>query len=144
MNERARLEASVGKSEIAARGFTKHLRTGAAVLDIACGVWIPITKSLAARFWATGVDFSTEQGRRARFGVPQAEFIESDIMTVQFPSGSFDAVVASFALFHLPRDQQPDYDNALIPGPSRNECGSEVGSFWVDRAAKLSGSPDFS
>src|SRR6516225_219165 len=80
--------------------LTKHLHTGANVLDVGCGAGTPIAKSLAAQFSVTGVDFSTEQIRRARLGVPQANFIESDIMTVRFPSESFDAVVALFVLFH--------------------------------------------
>jgi cyclopropane fatty-acyl-phospholipid synthase-like methyltransferase len=86
--------------------LTKHLRAGASVLDIGCGAGIPIAKSLAAQFSVTGVDFSTEQIRRARLGIPEAKFIQSDIMAVRFLSGSFDAAVAFFVLFHLPRDQQ--------------------------------------
>jgi len=86
--------------------LTERVRAGASVLDIGCGAGTPITKSLANRFSVTGVDFSTQQIRRARRDVPQADFIESDIMTVRFPSQSFDAVVAFFVLFHLPQRQQ--------------------------------------
>ena len=80
----------------------------AVVTGASKGIGAAIAKSLAAQFSVTGVDFSTEQIRRARLGVPQANFIESDIMTVRFPSESFDAVVALFVLFHLPRDQQQE------------------------------------
>jgi cyclopropane fatty-acyl-phospholipid synthase-like methyltransferase len=86
--------------------LARHLSPGSRVLDIGCGAGVPVTSSLAGRFRVTGVDFSNEQIRRARLNVPQAEFIESDIMAVKFSAESFDAVVAFFVLFHLPCDEQ--------------------------------------
>jgi len=100
--------------------FANHLRPRARVLDLGCGAGTPITKFLAERFMVTGIDFSAQQIRRARLTIPRAEFIESDVMAVGLPAESFDAVVAFFVLFHLPRDEQRELlqrvHNWLVPG----------------------------
>ena len=100
--------------------LTARLRAGARVLDLGCGAGIPVTKTLAEKAQVTGVDFSAEQIRRARKNVPGVELIESDIMAVTFPPASFDAVVAFFVLFHLPRVEQIELRRHvhqwLVPG----------------------------
>ncbi len=75
------------------------------VLDIGCGTGLPVTRELAKRFDVTGVDISAEQIRRARENVHHATFLQSDIMGLDFPTASFDAVVALYAIFHLPRGE---------------------------------------
>lgn len=88
--------------------LTERLRDGARVLDIGCGAGVPIAQALARRFAVTGVDISKEQIRRARANVPEGTFIQGDIMTVSLPSGGFDAAVAFYTLFHLPREEHPE------------------------------------
>jgi SAM-dependent methyltransferase len=66
---------------------------------------VPVAAALARRGRVTGVDLSAEQIRRARANVPSGEFVESDIMAVDFPDATFDAVVAFYAVFHLPREE---------------------------------------
>src|ERR1051325_11727327 len=88
--------------------LTCRLTAGALVLDIGCGAGIPIAWTLAQHFRVTGVDISGEQIRRARSNVPSETFIEGDIMSLTFPPASFDAVVAFYALFHLPREEHPE------------------------------------
>jgi cyclopropane fatty-acyl-phospholipid synthase-like methyltransferase len=83
----------------------KQLPNKAHVLDIGCGSGLPVTRELAQRFVVTGVDISAEQIRRARENVRHATFFHSDIMALDFPVGSFDAVVALYAIFHLPRGE---------------------------------------
>ncbi|GAB4485769.1 MAG: class I SAM-dependent methyltransferase [Anaerolineales bacterium] len=82
-----------------------QLPNQAHVLDIGCGSGLPVTRELAKRFIVTGVDISAEQIRRARQNVPHAEFLHSDIMTLDFPAASFDAAVALYSIFHLPRGE---------------------------------------
>lgn len=82
-----------------------RLPNRAHVLDIGCGSGLPVTRDLAKRFLVTGVDISAEQIRRARENVRHAEFFHSDIMALDFPAASFDAVVALYAIFHLPRGE---------------------------------------
>ena len=78
------------------------------MLDIGCGAGVPIAKSLAARYRVTGVDASPEMIQRAQQNVPTGDFICADIMSATFPPSSFDAVVAFYAVFHLPRQEHPD------------------------------------
>ena len=39
--------------------------------------------------------------------MPAATFIHADMTALEFPAASFDAVVAFYALTHVPRDEQP-------------------------------------
>ncbi len=82
-----------------------QLPNRAHVLDIGCGSGLPVARELAKRFIVTGVDISAEQIRRARENARHAEFIHSDIMALDFPAASFDAVVALYAIFHIPRGE---------------------------------------
>ncbi len=75
------------------------------MLDVGCGAGVPIAKSLAARYRVTGVDVSQEMIGLARRNVSAGEFICADIMTVSLPPSSFDAVVAFYSVFHLPREE---------------------------------------
>jgi cyclopropane fatty-acyl-phospholipid synthase-like methyltransferase len=88
--------------------LTRRLTNAAHVLDIGCGAGIPIARTLAQRFRVTGVDISGEQIRRARTCVPEGTFIQGDIMSVTFPPAGFDAAVAFYTLFHLPREEHSE------------------------------------
>ncbi|MGW6196553.1 class I SAM-dependent methyltransferase [Kribbella sp. NPDC055110] len=78
------------------------------ILDIGCGSGVPVARALsAAGHHVVGVDISEVQISRARELVPRAEFINADAMSLDFPAGSFDAVVSLYALIHLPLDEQP-------------------------------------
>ena len=89
------------------QSLVNRLEDGAAVLDIGCGSGVPIAKALAERYRVTGVDVSQEMVRRARENVPSGEFICNDVMSVDFEPSSFDAVVAFYSVFHLPRAEHP-------------------------------------
>ncbi len=86
----------------------ESLEDGASVLDIGCGAGVPVTRALSGRFAVTGVDISGEMVRRARANVPGASFIHGDITSVDFPDSSFNAVVAFYSIFHLPREEHPE------------------------------------
>jgi SAM-dependent methyltransferase len=79
------------------------LPAGAEVLELGCGAGVPVTQALAERCRVTGVDISAEQIALAERLVPDATFIQSDITTLDFPAGSFDAVVSFYTLIHIPR-----------------------------------------
>ena len=87
------------------RALVERLWDGASVLDIGCGAGVPIARSLSRRFRVTGVDVSSEMVKLARRSVPKGEFICQDVMSVDFEDGSFDAVVAFYMIFHLPREE---------------------------------------
>ncbi len=87
------------------RGLIERLADGALVLDVGCGAGVPIARSLSRRYRVTGVDVSREMVRLARRNVPEGEFVCGDVMSVAFDEGSFDAVVAFYSIFHLPREE---------------------------------------
>jgi SAM-dependent methyltransferase len=84
----------------------EQLPPNARVLDVGCGAGVPVTAALARTASVVGVDISAQQIALARSNVPAAEFIHGDIMTQCFDDASFDAVVAFYVIFHLPRDEQ--------------------------------------
>ena len=71
------------------------------VLDIGCG---PGYVSAAAAQHAaipTGLDFSSEMIAIAKKMFPQIDFRQGDAQNLPFVDGSFDRVLANFALLHL-------------------------------------------
>ena len=86
---------------------------GAKVLELGCGPGVPISQRLCQSDKVAsvlGVDISGSMIRLARErcgGNGKAEFIEADMTTLSFPSGTLDGVVAFFSLFHLPRVELP-------------------------------------
>lgn len=95
--------------------LTSSLPRGATILDLGCGAGVPVALHLATHgYRVTGVDISSEQVKRAQENVPAAStgatFLQADMASpsLAFPLGSFDAVVAFFSIFHLPRALHAD------------------------------------
>lgn len=84
------------------------LPSGSRVLDLGCGAGVPVARALAERHTIVGVDLSASMLRLAREQVPGALFVRADMVTVAFAPRSFDAMVSFYAIFHLPRELQPD------------------------------------
>jgi len=89
------------------RDLFDHLPEGARVLDIGCGPGVK-TKRLAERFQVVGVDLSGRQLDLARAAVPEATFVQADILELDFPQETFDAVTAFYSFMHIPRDRHPE------------------------------------
>jgi cyclopropane fatty-acyl-phospholipid synthase-like methyltransferase len=87
-----------------AEDLVARLEPGARVLEFGCGSGSPETVLLAGRFQLTGVDVSAEQIRRARERVPSADLVHADVLEVELPGGSFDAVCSFYVLNHVPRE----------------------------------------
>jgi ubiquinone/menaquinone biosynthesis C-methylase UbiE len=86
-----------------------RLSSGSRVLDVCCGSGVPVARALTvAGHHVTGVDISEVQIARARELVPQAEFVNADVMSLSFPPASFDHVVSLYALIHLPLAEQSE------------------------------------
>ena len=88
---------------------------GADVLDLGCGAGIPMTATLAVGRSVTGVDISAAQIALARANVPSATFLQADVTTLDFPAGSFDAVVAFYSLTHVPRAEHAELFGRIRP-----------------------------
>ena len=84
-----------------------ELRTVFRIAVLGCGAGVPVTHWLAQRFEATGVDVSAKQLELARQHVPAASFVRADMSELDFPAGSFDAVVAFYSIIHVPRMEHP-------------------------------------
>ncbi len=98
-------EARKEETEQALAMLMDRMDNGAVVLDVGCGAGVPVVRELARRFIVTGVDISGMMVDRARVNVPEGTFIHDDIMSVDFLPSHFDAVVAFYSVFHLPREE---------------------------------------
>jgi SAM-dependent methyltransferase len=105
---------------------------GADVLDLGCGAGLPMTAALATGRRVTGVDISGEQIRLARRNVPSATFVEADLATLEWPAASVDAVVAFYALTHIPREELGGLLGRILSWLRPN--GVLIASFGVDDA----------
>ena len=101
-------KARAGDTQAGLDALLARLTPGSRVLDLGCGPGVPVAARLAREHVVTGVDFSASQLALARGSVPQATFLEADMLSVDFSPASFDAVVAFYSIFHLPRESHPE------------------------------------
>jgi SAM-dependent methyltransferase len=83
------------------------------VLELGSGAGVPVTESLLkdGRFHVTANDISTTQivlGKALCGGTGRVDWVEADMIDLQFPDGTFDAVMGLYSLIHLPRDEQTE------------------------------------
>jgi cyclopropane fatty-acyl-phospholipid synthase-like methyltransferase len=91
-----------------AEGLAARLAPGARVLELGCGAGSTETALLAKRFDVTGVDVSVEQIRRARENVPGIELLQADLLELELPEESFDAICSFYVFNHVPRERLGD------------------------------------
>src|SRR5688500_2901810 len=81
------------------------IRNGDA-LDLGCGAGEPFALWFIDRGWkVTGVDISEKMLELAKKKVPSMATIHADMCSVNFNPNSFDAIIASYSLFHVPSDK---------------------------------------
>jgi cyclopropane fatty-acyl-phospholipid synthase-like methyltransferase len=90
-----------------------RLPAGSAVLDLGCGSGYPADIEISQQHQVTGVDISRAQIELARQNVPAGTFIHSDIGSVRFRVGAFEAVVSFYTLEHLPREEHATILNRI-------------------------------
>ena len=80
-------------------------RSGIRLLDVACGPGYVAVAAARLGCSVVGIDFSSEMITLAREMTqhvdPRLEFREGDAEDLNFPGGSFDAVVMNFGMLHL-------------------------------------------
>jgi SAM-dependent methyltransferase len=79
----------------------KRIPPGCDVLEVGCGPGTDAPAIAAGRRY-TGIDLSAVQLAHARALVPGGTFLEADVLEVQLPPASFDAVVALYVFGHIP------------------------------------------
>jgi len=79
------------------------LQPRARILDLGCGTGNPIARYIAKKgFRVTGVDQSEKMLEIAKKAVPEAEFINGDMISAQLADG-FGAAIAWDSIFHVER-----------------------------------------
>jgi len=84
----------------------------ASVLELGCGAGVPVTERLLVfpGFTVTANDLSSTQISMAKtkLGEDRVSWREGDMMSLDFPKASFDAVVGFYSLIHLPKNEQEE------------------------------------
>ncbi|HVH79825.1 MAG TPA: methyltransferase domain-containing protein [Stellaceae bacterium] len=80
-----------------------HIGSGSTVLDLCCGTGLLAAGAAARGAVVTALDFSPAMLEVARSTQPAIDFVEGDAETMPFAEASFDAVVSSFGVHHVPR-----------------------------------------
>jgi 2-polyprenyl-3-methyl-5-hydroxy-6-metoxy-1,4-benzoquinol methylase len=83
----------------------ENVPSQARILDFGCGSGIPVSRDLSEEYEVLGVDISEKQIQLAKANVPNAKFMNSDILDTQFEAKTFSAIVSFYALFHLPKEK---------------------------------------
>ena len=88
------------------KAVDKNLERGSRILELGCGMGVPVAKFFSRRHSYLGVDISDIQIRRAKKLVPGARFQHADMTRLRFKPSSFDAVLAFYSILHLPLREQ--------------------------------------
>jgi ubiquinone/menaquinone biosynthesis C-methylase UbiE len=85
--------------------FTSLIPANGRALDAGSGTGIPIARHLVrAGFEVVGIDFSKTMVKAARENVPEATFQQMNMAAIEFPPESFDGVISTYAIIHVPRE----------------------------------------
>jgi ubiquinone/menaquinone biosynthesis C-methylase UbiE len=87
--------------------FLDLLPKNAKILDVGCGVGVDSGFVKSKGFEVIGLDLSKEMINIARQKFPQLDFRQQDIRELDFPSNSFDGIIASCSLIHIPKNDVP-------------------------------------
>ena len=82
-----------------------RLAPNSRVVELGCGAGEPVARRLSEHHDLIGIDISTEQLRLSRATARRTTFIKADIAQLELPTESVDAVIAFYALGHLPPRQ---------------------------------------
>jgi ubiquinone/menaquinone biosynthesis C-methylase UbiE len=111
-----------------------NVQSGMSLLDVCCGPGYGAGAAKERGLAAIGVDIAPAMLDEARVRFPDVEFRHGDAEQLEFADSSFDAVICSFGLLHLP---EPDRAlsaafRVLKPGARYGAtvwCGSEKNVF---------------
>jgi ubiquinone/menaquinone biosynthesis C-methylase UbiE len=91
-----------------------EVSSGALVLDVGCGPGYVSAAAAERGARPTGLDFSKEMIAIARKMFPKIQFREGDAQNLPFTDGSFDCVLANFALLHVANPERACAEAARV------------------------------
>lgn len=83
--------------------FLKLVRGGGSILDAGCGPGVDVAYMFGKGFAVTGVDLSEGMLEIARKKSPNSTFQKADIRKLDFEPNTFDGILASYSLIHIPK-----------------------------------------
>ncbi|MCW8888356.1 MAG: class I SAM-dependent methyltransferase, partial [Gammaproteobacteria bacterium] len=90
-------------SEILNKFYYLLEREQGSLLDLGCGAGEPVAQYFIDNSWSvTGIDFSERMLELASRYVPEMTTIRTNIVDAKFSSNQFDAITATYSLFHIP------------------------------------------
>lgn len=87
--------------------FLTLLPKNAKILDVGCGVGVDAGYMASKGFEVVGIDLSKEMLKLAKQKFPKIDFRKQDIRKLDFPPNSFDGILASCSLIHIPKKDVP-------------------------------------
>ena len=87
--------------------FLELLPKNAKILDVGCGVGVDSGFVNSKGFEVIGLDLSKEMLNLAKEKFPKIDFREQDVRELEFPPESFDGIIASCSLIHIPKNDVP-------------------------------------
>lgn len=116
-----------------------HLKRGATILDLGCGMGDPIAKYFIDQgYQVTGVDGCREFVAMAHTRFLKGKFLTADMRDLS-PKSRFDAIIAWNSLFHLTSDEQRQMFHIFakhINGILLFTTGPAAGEVWSDNGGK--------
>lgn len=94
--------------DVKANGFLTYLAPSSRILDLGCGPGRDAAYFVDNGHQVVGVDISSQMIAMAQKSVPLAEFIISDIESLDLRAESFDAIWASASLLHVSKQAMPN------------------------------------
>lgn len=92
--------------------FLKLIRKGGKILDAGCGPGVDVAYIASKGFDVIGIDLSGKMLEIAKKKNPRIYFKKADIRKLNFKPNTFDGIIASFSLIHIPKkDVNKTVDN---------------------------------
>jgi len=83
--------------------FLKLIRNGGKILDVGCGPGVDVAYMTSKGFDVIGIDLSEKMLDIAKKKNPNTNFEKADIRKLNFKLNTFDGILASFSLIHIPK-----------------------------------------
>lgn len=86
--------------------FMRDLPEKPKILDLGCGTGGECKRLIELGAKLIGIDFSEKSINYAKENVPEAQFLQKDILDMNFEKNFFDGVLEAGVLFHLSENEQ--------------------------------------